>query len=89
MRKFGSKLWRIIFFTFLIISLRVVGPKKAKLDEAMESLKEKQMMLAEAQQKLAEINMVLQKLQKEYEEKLQQKEELNRKVYKWIFVACL
>lgn len=45
----------------------------------MESLKEKQRMLAEAQAKLAEINMQLQRLQKEYEEKLLQKEELNRK----------
>lgn len=57
-----------------------MAPKKAKLDEAMESLKEKQRLLAEAQAKLAEINMILQRLQKEYEEKLQQKEELNRKV---------
>lgn len=48
----------------------------------MESLREKQLMLAEAQAKLAEINMVLQRLQKEYEEKLEQKEELNRKVKK-------
>ena len=65
----------MIFFLF-----RVVGPKKAKLDEAIESLKEKQALLAEAQAKLAELNMYLQKLQKEYEEKLEQKEELNRKV---------
>lgn len=63
-----------------ISSYRVVGPKKAKLDEALDSLKEKQALLAEAQAKLAELNMTLQKLQKEYEEKLQQKEELNRKV---------
>ncbi|KAF7269690.1 hypothetical protein GWI33_017275 [Rhynchophorus ferrugineus] len=58
---------------------KIVGPKKAKLDEALDSLKEKQAMLAEAQAKLAELNMYLQKLQKEYEEKLEQKEELNRK----------
>ncbi|KAJ8964946.1 hypothetical protein NQ314_004501 [Rhamnusium bicolor] len=61
---------------------RYVGPKQAKLDEALASLKEKQLMLAEAQAKLAELNMMLQKLQKEYEEKLAQKEELNRKVSK-------
>ncbi|KAJ8920059.1 hypothetical protein NQ315_011713 [Exocentrus adspersus] len=54
-------------------------PEKSKLDEALESLKEKQLMLAEAQAKLAELNMMLQKLQKEYEEKLAQKEELNKK----------
>lgn len=45
----------------------------------MDSLREKQRMLAEAQAKLAELNMQLQRLQKEYEEKLVQKEELNRK----------
>ncbi|KAJ8936971.1 hypothetical protein NQ318_015635 [Aromia moschata] len=61
---------------------KIVGPKKAKLDEALESLREKQAMLAEAQAKLAELNMMLQKLQKEYEEKLEQKEELNKKVKK-------
>lgn len=60
---------------------RVVAPKKARLDEAMESLREKQRMLAEAQQKLAELNMMLQRLQREYEEKLLQKEELNKKVF--------
>ncbi|XP_050498494.1 dynein axonemal heavy chain 2 [Diabrotica virgifera virgifera] len=58
---------------------KIVGPKKAKLDEALESLQEKQRQLAEAQAKLAELNLYLQKLQKEYEEKLLQKEELNRK----------
>lgn len=58
---------------------RYVAPKKAKLDEAMESLREKQRMLAEAQARLAELNMQLQRLQKEYEEKLAQKEELNKK----------
>lgn len=63
-----------------LIYFRVVAPKKAKFDEAMESLQEKQRLLAEAQAKLAEINMILQRLQKEYEEKLQQKEELNKKV---------
>lgn len=64
----------------IIWFFRIVGPKKAKLDEALDSLKEKQALLAEAQAKLAELNMTLQKLEKEYEEKLEQKEELNRKV---------
>lgn len=56
-----------------------MAPKKEKLDVALESLKEKQRMLAEAQAKLAEINAMLRKLQLAYEEKLEQKEELNRK----------
>lgn len=63
-----------------MLLFRVVGPKKAKLDEALDSLAEKQKMLAEAQAKLAELNMMLQKLQKEYDEKFAQKEELNLKV---------
>ncbi|KAF5292010.1 hypothetical protein FQA39_LY14127 [Lamprigera yunnana] len=58
---------------------KVVAPKKAKLDEALESLSAKQKLLAEAQSKLAEINMMLTKLQREYEEKLRQKDELNKK----------
>ncbi|KAG5894356.1 hypothetical protein JTB14_031917 [Gonioctena quinquepunctata] len=58
---------------------KVVGPKKAKLDEALDSLREKQALLAEAQANLAELNLTLQKLQKEYEDKLKQKEDLNRK----------
>ncbi|KAB0795300.1 hypothetical protein PPYR_12139 [Photinus pyralis] len=58
---------------------KVVAPKKARLDEAMESLRLQQKLLAEAHAKLAELNMMLAKLQREYEEKLLQKEELNRK----------
>ncbi|RZC39320.1 dynein heavy chain 2, axonemal-like [Asbolus verrucosus] len=72
-------------------------PEKIKYDEAMSSLREKQLMLAEAQAKLAELNMMLARLQKEYEEKLQQKEELNRKAEllkiklerAYILVECL
>lgn len=56
-----------------------MAPKKEKLDVALSSLQEKQRMLAEAQAKLAEINATLMKLQAAYEEKLQQKEELNKK----------
>lgn len=58
---------------------RYVAPKQERLDAAMDSLREKQRLLAEAQAKLAEINATLLKLQMAYEEKLQQKEELNRK----------
>lgn len=43
-------------------------------------------MLAEAQAKLVEINMQLQRLQKEYEEKLAQKEELDRKVLCYLLI---
>ncbi|XP_071050357.1 dynein axonemal heavy chain 2 isoform X2 [Onthophagus taurus] len=58
---------------------KIVAPKQAKLDEAMESLKEKQRLLAEAQAKLAEIQAMLARLEQEYQEKLRQKEELDRK----------
>lgn len=63
----------------------------------MNSLKEKQAMLAEAQAKLAELNRMLARLQREYEEKLLQKEELNKKAEMlklkleraYILVECL
>ncbi|KAF5308522.1 hypothetical protein FQR65_LT06187 [Abscondita terminalis] len=58
---------------------KIVAPKKARLDEALMSLEEKQKLLADAQGKLSELNMMLQRLQREYEEKLSQKEELNKK----------
>ncbi|KAK9721112.1 ATP-binding dynein motor region [Popillia japonica] len=58
---------------------KIVAPKKAKLDEALESLQEKQRLLAEAQAKLEELNKMLERLQKDYEEKVKQKEELDRK----------
>nr|XP_015838947.1 PREDICTED: dynein heavy chain 2, axonemal [Tribolium castaneum] len=76
---------------------KIVEPKQMKFDEAMASLREKQAMLAEAQAKLAELNIMLARLQKEYEEKLEQKEELNRKAEllkiklerAYILVECL
>lgn len=43
-------------------------------------MNEKQRLLAEAQAKLEELNRVLERLQKDYEEKVAQKEELDRKV---------
>ncbi|XP_031338901.1 dynein heavy chain 2, axonemal-like isoform X2 [Photinus pyralis] len=58
---------------------KIVAPKKARLDEALESLKQQQKLLAAAHAKLAELNMMLARLQREYEEKLLQKEELNKK----------
>lgn len=66
--------------TLRLCFYRIVAPKKAKLDEAMDSLREKQRLLAEAQAKLEDIKRTLERLQKDYEEKLAQKEELDRKV---------
>jgi hypothetical protein len=51
-----------------------------KLEEAQEALQEKRASLAAAQAKLLELNLCLDRLQKGYEEKLQQKEELKKKV---------
>lgn len=48
---------------------RVVGPKKARLDETLESLRKKQAELAELQAKLKELQDFLNKLKKEYDEK--------------------
>jgi len=58
----------------------VVAPKRAKLEEAQKALQEKRASLATAQAKLLELNLCLDRLQKWYEEKLQQKEELKEKV---------
>jgi chromosome condensin MukBEF ATPase and DNA-binding subunit MukB len=58
----------------------VVAPKRVKLEEAQEALQEKRASLAADQAKLLELNLCLDHLQKGYEEKLQQKEELKKKV---------
>lgn len=54
-------------------------PKKERLEEALESLREKQRILAEARARLRELSEMIARLQKEYDEKLAQKEELERK----------
>lgn len=59
---------------------RVVAPKKARLDEAMASLKAKQDALASAQAKVAELQAILDKLKADFDEKLLVKEELREKV---------
>lgn len=59
---------------------RIVAPKKAKVDEAMASLHEKQNILAEARRKLNELMMLMEELKQAYNEKLAQKEELRIRV---------
>jgi hypothetical protein len=58
----------------------VVAPKRVKLEEAQEALQEKRASLAAAEAKLLELNLYRDRLQKAYEDKLQQKEELKKKV---------
>lgn len=58
---------------------RIVKPKKERLEEALESLRMKQQILAEARAKLRELSEMIARLQKEYDEKVAQKEELERK----------
>lgn len=58
----------------------MVAPKRVKLEEAQKALEEKRVSLATAQAKLLELNLCLDRLQKGYEEKLQQNEELKKKV---------
>ncbi|RVE52121.1 hypothetical protein evm_003194 [Chilo suppressalis] len=53
--------------------------KKERLEEALESLRMKQQILAEARAKLRELSEMIARLQKEYDEKVAQKEELERK----------
>lgn len=73
---------KYIFYEILIY--RIVAPKKARLETALASLAEKQAALAAAKQKLEELSKYLQKLQKEYDEKFAEKEELIKKV----FIIC-
>ncbi|KAJ2950232.1 hypothetical protein O0L34_g11594 [Tuta absoluta] len=58
---------------------KIVKPKKERLEEALESLRLKQQILAEARAKLKELSEMIARLQKEYDEKVAQKEELERK----------
>ncbi|CAB3235275.1 unnamed protein product [Arctia plantaginis] len=58
---------------------KIVKPKKERLEEALESLRMKQQILAEARAKLKELSEMIARLQKEYDEKVAQKEELERK----------
>lgn len=57
-----------------------MAPKKAKLDEAMASLKAKQDALAAAQARVAELQAFLEQLKADFDEKLAIKEELRQKV---------
>ncbi|CAH8839691.1 unnamed protein product [Trichobilharzia szidati] len=58
---------------------RIVEPKRQRLQQAEEVLREKQAQLAAAQAKLDEVNAEMRRLQQEYNEKMEQKEELRRK----------
>ncbi|TGZ66460.1 hypothetical protein CRM22_005313 [Opisthorchis felineus] len=58
---------------------RVVEPKRQRLQQAEAVLREKQEMLAAAQAKLDEVNAQMRRLQQEYNEKMDQKEELRIK----------
>lgn len=67
-------------FYYEVFLCRIVAPKKARLDEAMSSLKAKQDALAAAQAKVAELQAILDKLKADFDEKLAVKEELRQKV---------
>ncbi|KAA0188249.1 Dynein heavy chain axonemal, partial [Fasciolopsis buskii] len=57
---------------------RVVEPKRQRLQQAEAVLREKQELLAQAQAKLDEINAEIRRLQEQYNDKMQQKEELRK-----------
>ncbi|XP_050431508.1 dynein axonemal heavy chain 2 [Adelges cooleyi] len=58
---------------------KIVAPKKELADNAMASLKEKQLALYTAEQKLLQLKILLDKLQADYAEKMIEKEELVKK----------
>ena len=57
---------------------RVVEPKRKRLSEATQQLKEKQDSLQEARDKLKEVTERMELLKKQYDEKLKMKEELRK-----------
>jgi uncharacterized protein YsxB (DUF464 family) len=69
-----SNCLRVFFSNF-----RVVGPKKKALDDALESLQEKQAQLSEAQATLTALTEKLEKLQQDYNEKIKMRKELTLK----------
>lgn len=88
--RIAHSLWTVeaIFFNqqnlfsvwdILINPTRIVKPKKERLEEALESLRMKQQILAEARAKLRELSEMIARLQREYDEKVAQKEELERR----------
>ncbi|KAK4469213.1 hypothetical protein MN116_006788 [Schistosoma mekongi] len=58
---------------------RIVEPKRQRLKQAEDVLREKQAQLAAAQAKLDAVNAEMRRLQQEYNEKMEQKEELRKK----------
>lgn len=58
---------------------KIVGPKKQKLDETLESLKQKQDALREAEENLAELTRKLKALQDEFDAKTIEKENLRKR----------
>lgn len=57
-----------------------MAPKKATADAALSSLNEKQLALAAAQEKLSELQKLLLKLNDDFKKKMEEKEQLIKKV---------
>lgn len=57
-----------------------MAPKKESADSALASLKEKQLALSVAQEQLAELQNILLKLKINFDSKMEEKEELVRRV---------
>lgn len=78
--KYEKKFSSVMLQITLNFYYRVVAPKKARLNEAMTSLRAKQESLAMAQTRVAELQAVLDRLQADFEAKLVVKEDLRQKV---------
>lgn len=75
-------LYFILFYlTDIILNYnRVVGPKKESADAALALLKDKQTELITAQVKLEELQNILMKLKINFDKKMEEKEQLIKKV---------
>lgn len=77
---FHSELYQIKYFFFFF---RIVAPKKQAADDALASLKSKQLLLANAQNTLLGLQNLLSQLEIDFNQKMKEKEQLVKKVKKY------
>lgn len=66
---------------------RIVAPKREKLQTALDSLRQKEMALKEAMQQLRNLHQQLDRLQRMYDAKMKEKEDLIRLASISVFLA--
>jgi len=69
--------------------IRIVAPKKESADAALSDLKQKETELLTAQQKLSDIQKLLLKLKTDFDKKMEEKEQLVKKVNLFFIIMCI